>query len=478
VGNLDHWKGALASMQQVREMQDQAPVPPVPEAPVRPLAFPPGMAGEIARYIHDTAIRPVPEVAIVGALGLLAGICGLRWQLPKSGLNLYLILVARSAVGKEAMHEGISSLINACARDIPTARKFVDFSDYASGPALIKGCFSNRCFVNVSGELGRRFKRLALEEGKDGPLGTWRTQLTNLYQKSTPKSMVGGINYSNTDNNVESIDGASYSLIGETTPGTFLESITDSMMEDGFMSRFTVIEYEGERPPENETAMVTMPPLPHVTNLLKALITQSDLLAAKNEDIKVLRSESADAKSKAFNLECDGRINGETREARRQMWNRAALKAQRIAALLAVADNHLFPSINDDHIDWAIALVRRDIATFTKRLDGGDVGDSDDARLSKLVLILKAYLLTKVSESYKVPDSMRQNSIVPRNYIQITTSKYAAFYKHKLGATRAMEETINSMIGNGYLMEVAKDKVVDAYGFHGKAYRVLRLPEL
>jgi hypothetical protein len=218
--------------------------------------------------------------------------------------------------------------------------------------------------------------------------------------------------------------------------------------------------------------------LPHVTSLLKALITQSDLLAAKNEDIKVLRSESADAKSKAFNLECDGRINGETREARRQMWNRAALKAQRIAALLAVADNHLFPSITDDHIDWAIALVRRDIATFTKRLDGGDVGDSDDARLSKLVLILKAYLLTKVSESYRVPDSMRQNSIVPRNYIQITTSKYAAFYKHKLGATRAMEETINSMIGNGYLMEVAKDKVVDAYGFHGKAYRVLRLPEL
>lgn len=44
--------------------------------------------------------------------------------------------------------------------------------------------------------------------GRDDRIGTWRTQLTNLYQKSTPKSTVGGINYSNTDNNVESIDGA------------------------------------------------------------------------------------------------------------------------------------------------------------------------------------------------------------------------------------------------------------------------------
>ena len=49
---------------------------------------------------------------MVAALGLLAGVCGRAFTVSGKGLNLYLILVARSGVGKEAMHCGVAKLID------------------------------------------------------------------------------------------------------------------------------------------------------------------------------------------------------------------------------------------------------------------------------------------------------------------------------------------------------------------------------
>ncbi len=442
-----------------------------------PLEWPPGAAGQLARYIYDAAPRPVREVAIVGAIGLLAGICGRQWHIPKSGLNVYLVLVARSAIGKEAMHDGISEILDACQRKNPHIGARVDFTEFASGPALIKGCSTNPCFVNVSGELGQKFKRLAQSGSMDGPLQTWRTQITHLYSKSAPTSIMGGISYSSIDNNVASIKGVSYSLIGETTPGTFLESLNEGMMEDGFMSRFTTVEYDGERPEKNLSPL-REPPEELVIEILN-LMQQADDLMLKELHQRVERTPAATVELELFEKDvCDLRIEASgTNESRRQMWNRAGLKALRIAGLLAVADNFTNPIITLTHAQWAINLVLRDIVAFTKRLEGGDVGSGDDARERKLAGQLKQYLLNEVPASYNVPDEMRQNGIVPRSYMQIRTAKTAAFYNHKLGTVRALDETIAAMVANGYLMEVQKDKVIDAYSYHGKAYRVLRLPD-
>lgn len=439
------------------------------------LPWPPGFAGYIARFMYRSAARPVKEVAIVATLGLLSGICGKAWHIPGSGLNLYVILIARSAIGKEAMHSGISTIIKACSRENPMFHKFVDFTEYASGPALVKACVGNPCFVNVSGEWGRKLKRLATEDGRDGPLQTLRTQMTNLYQKSGPQSIVGGIGYSSQDNNVASVAGVSYSLIGETTPGTFYESLTESMMEDGFLSRFTVIEYDGKRPPGNPNMGIA--PDDALKTTLNNMAVQADMLIAKDESHLLNITTEASQMLSAFELECDNRINSTDDESRRQMWNRAALKVLRIAGLLAVADNYLAPWITPEHIAWAKDVVMRDISIMRKRLDSGDVGSNDGARERKLVAIFKDYLTKEVGAGYKVPKGMQENSIIPRNYIQQRSTRSAAFYNHKLGVNRALDEAINTCIANGYIMEVQKDKVVEGYSFHGKAYRIIRLPD-
>lgn len=438
------------------------------------LPWPPGLAGLIAGFIYQNAPRPVKEVAVVAALGLLAGICGKAWGLPQTGLNMYIILVGRSGTGKEAMHQGISSIIHAVTRVQPTISQFVDFSDFASGPALSKATAAANCFVNVAGEWGRKLKRLAREDG-DASMASLRSVMTNLYQKSSNTSIVGGIKYSNKDGNVQSVNGVAFSMIGETTPDTLFESLTDSMMSDGFLSRFNIVEYDGPRVALNEAPVAA--PDQTLVNALAEICTQAVSLMVRDTVVQVDRTHTAAQLMRKFEDECDESVNSNFDENYRQMYNRASMKAMRIAALLAVADNYIRPIIELHHVEWAQQLVKNDIALMTKRLEAGDIGVGDGSKERKVLKFIKDYLEEPLSPGYKIPDDMKNNWIVPRKYLQIRTATAPQFTTAKNGSTFALDQTLRSLIDNGYLQEVDKAKIVEQYKFHGKAYRVVAAPE-
>jgi Protein of unknown function (DUF3987) len=449
-----------------------------PALPVQgALPMPPGFVGALAQFIYDHAPRPVAEVAIVGALGLMAGIAGRVWHIPGSGLNLYVVLVARSAIGKEAMHSGIAKVITAAAVHCPVAGNFIDFTDYVSGPALIKACSQSVSFVNVAGEIGHKFLAMAVD--KDASMRSLRKVLTTLYSKSGPDSVAGGISYSNQENNVASTQAVSFSLIGETTPGTFYESITDAMMRDGFMSRFCVIEYGGDRPAKNP-APVQHPPqklLEHVSRIM----CHADLAIASNKFQEVAFSEAAKALLDRFEDECDSAIHAAGDDENvRQLWNRAHLKALRVAALLAVGDKYLNPVVTDEQAAWAITLMRHGIAAFDRRIRQGEVGEGTDGGRELKVLQLCGEFLSlpagsKALTEYKYASAMQEAGIVPRNYLQRRTQRLSAFQNFKLGSTAALNMAIKTATTNGNLKEVKTEPLVEQYGFFGQAYRVLSL---
>lgn len=449
------------------------PAPPVQGA----LPMPPGFVGALAQFIYQQAPLPVPEVAIVGALGLMAGIVGRAWHTPAphSGLNLYVVLVARSAIGKEAMHSGITKIINAAALQCPVAGNFVDSSDYVSGPALQKAVAHNPCFVNVAGEIGHKF--LAMSIGQDSSMRSLRKVLTTLYSKSGPDSVAGGISYSSQENNVASTQAVAFSLIGETTPGTFYDSITDEMMRDGFMSRFCVIEYGGDRPEWN-AAPAKHPPRNLVEHIAR-IMAHSDLAIAGDLFQEVAFNDSAKAALDAFRQACHHAIIAAGDDERqRAVWNRAHLNALRVAALLAVGEQYLNPVATEEQATWAITLVRHGIAAFLKRLNAGEVGEgTDGGREQKVLELCKEFLLMP---SDKLPDylkghgkAMQDAHIVPRKYLQQRTQRQSAFAKYKLGPTAALNMAIKTAMTNGNLMEVKKEKLVENFSFHGQAYRAL-----
>lgn len=464
-----------------REFPAPAPAAAVVAGPVtlpqvvdNGIDWPPGMAGAIASFVYHSAPRPVKEVAIVASLGLLAGLCGKAFAISQSGLNVYLILVARSAVGKEALHSGISALCKSVYERAPSIMDFVDFSDFASGPALVKKMVTQQSLVNVSGEWGRKLKRMAQDDGRDGPLSTLRTVMTNLYQKSGPQAIVGGITYSSKDNDISSVSGVAYSLIGESTPSTFFESLTESMMEDGFLSRFTIIEYDGDRPAANPNPITT--PSQALSDAVAGLTQHAQHLIGIEQSVTVTQDNETALLFKAFELECDREINSTTDESWRQMWNRAALKAMRIAALLAVADNWMHPVVKKHHAEWAIDLIRRDIGLMQRRLESGDIGNDDNSRERKLLSLCRDYLTTTIPHGYGIPKGMQEQGIVPRKYLLTRTHRMAPFTSDRRGATVALDLAVRSLIDSGYICEIDKVKLVEDYSFHGKCYRIMNLP--
>jgi hypothetical protein len=446
-----------------------------PFAPNSGVEWPPGIIGQVARHIFSTSPRPVKEVSIVAALGLFAGLLGKAYHIPQSGLNLYIVLVARSAIGKEAMHSGIASIVNMIATSVPGITNFIDFNDYASGPALTKAVIANPSMVNVSGEWGKKLQRISNEDRGDGPMQQLRTVMTNLYQKSGPGSIFGGIGYSDKDKNTGSVSGVAYSMIGETTPDTFYDALTESMMADGFLSRFTIVEYTGQRPPLNHNVAEPMDQrlIEYLLGLAKNVIARS---SSPEGSILVERDDEAMKMLHDFDLKCDKEINSTDNEGWRQMWNRAHLKVYRIAALLAAADNDSAPTIKPYHVTWAHNLVMSDIMIMSRRLETGNVGTGDSTRENKLLDLSKLYFREPLAASYAIPETLREAGIIPRKYLQINTQRVSAFTNHKLGQIASLDQTIRSLVDGGYFAEVDKATLVQKHTFHGKCYRVLNLP--
>ena len=439
------------------------------------LSWPPGIVGEVARYIFAISPRPVMEVSIVAALGMMAGVCGRSFCIPQSGLNLYLVLVGQSAIGKEAMHGGPSAIINQLMGSCTEASEFIDYSNFVSAPALSKAVAANPSFLNIFGEFGKTLERMSSDEKGDSVIQQLRTVMTNLYQKSGPGSVFGGLGYSDKEKNVASVNGVAYSLIGETTPGTFYDALTDSMMADGFLSRFIVVEFIGLRPELNKNLRQLLPV--HLKEHLTVLYKQSSAVNKAGVTPTEVQLESeAEEFLDVFNDKCDGEINSTDNEGWRQMWNRAHLKVYRISAVLAATDNPQFPVIQLEHVMWAYDLVMRDIKVMQRRIDTGDVGASDATREKKLLTLATNYLTQPISASYGIPDQMVKDGVLARKYFQINTQRTSCFTGHKLGQIASMDMTVRSLCDGGFLSEVPKVEAIQKYNFHGKCYRILNLP--
>jgi hypothetical protein len=434
------------------------------------LPWPPGRAGRFARFIFDRSYSPVREVAIAATLGLLAGVAGRAYRTyTGKDLALYLILVARSGIGKDSTHDAIPLMLKLAS--VPLADRFARAQDFVSGEALHKELLREPGFLALQGEFGRKLKRMS--NPNDTPMQGLRTVMTNAYGKQ----YLEGKSYSNADNSLLGVDWPALSFLGETTPSTFLECLTPDMMADGFLSRFLCVTYEGDRPPPNRHRDAELDPedlatwkvlVGHMVRFQCPINLPATCTAVPNED--------AQEKLERFELVCIDALNATEDESERQVWSRAHLKALKVASLLAVADHCFNPVVRIEHVSWALNLVRQDIALFQSRKRSGDIGTDDDARERKLIAFMREYLLKPVPPSYKVPSGMRENGIITRAYLQVRASSLPAFVNHRFGKNRALDDALRSLLDSGYIMEVKGHKLIEDHSFHGKAYRIVRLP--
>ncbi|UGL61551.1 DNA primase/helicase [Pseudomonas phage phipa4] len=457
---------------------------PHPKAPAPNLnevskvySVPPGLVGEIAQYIYAQAPRPVPEIALAGALGLVAGIVGRAYNISGTGLNQYVLLLAPTGTGKEAIASGIDKLMAQVIRTVPAASDFIGPGEIASSQAIIK--YMSRgptSFVSLVGEFGIYLQQMASVNAPPHLTGL-RRFLLDAYNKSGEGKVLRPSIYSDKDKNTAAVLAPSFTLLGESTPEKFYEGLHEGLISEGLLPRFTMIEYHGERPALNPGHLSAQPSF-ELIDRLSTLCAHALMLNSQHKAIHVQTDATARELFQQFDAHCDANINTSDREVRRHLWNRAHVKALKLAGIIAVGCNPYDPTITADVASWAINLVVADVRNLLARFDAGEIGiDNDETKqLAKVISTVKDFVVSPWPDVAKYAgegmSNLHSNRIVPYSYVQRRLAAVAVFRKDRIGASGAIKRALKTLCERGDLQEVSRATLAKDYGTSAVAYMV------
>lgn len=444
--------------------------------PVGPTT-PPGLLGEIASFIYQAAPRPVPEVALAAAIGLMAGITGRAYNISGTGLNQYVLLLAMTGAGKEAAASGINKLMNTIKMQVPTSTGFIGPSEISSGSALFKYLGNtSQSFISLLGEFGLRLQQMS-SPNANGSEVSLRRMFLDLYNKSGYSEILHASVYSDKANNTSAVPSPSFSILGESTPERFYGALNEDMISEGLLPRFLLIEYKGNRPALNEKHTDVIPSFSLVERLA-SLAAQCETINHSNprKVINVQSTAEAARMLAEFDKYADSRINSSNKEVIRQLWNRAHIKVLKLSALIAVGENMIDPTINEAAMTWAANLVQADIAALTDKFESGEIGANtfEVRQAQDIVRMIKEYVYSpydKVEKYIQFKSSdMHSDKIVPYIYLNKRLSPLSSFRNDKLGPTVAIKRAIQNLIDNDRIREVGKKWVGDKYGTSQRAF--------
>lgn len=443
---------------------------------------PGGLIGDVADYIYASAPRPVPEIALAGAIALVAGIAGRAYNISHTGLNQYVVLLAGTGTGKEAAASGMNRLVTALSGRVEDAVKYIGPSKFSSAPALLKHLSDvSNSFVSVFGEFGMYLSQMSGERAA-GYMVELRRAFLDLFGKSGRGQVMQSSVYSDSQKNSKNVTSPAFSFLGETTPERFYESLSEELISEGFLPRITVISYDGLRVPLNEGhADVKIPQ--DLLQRLSALAIQAQLLNAKNTPHDVLMTDDAKEIARQFNVDCDGFINAsDADEVTKQLWNRAHLKALKMAGLVAVGINQYSPTVTLDIMQWGIDVAKRDCNTIIERFKSGRIGKQTDENgqiehIRKLVTRWCTEPAEKLKSYMGKGRYLKAHSakVIPLSSIQTMVGASALFKPTETDRRKKSDQVnacLNRMVAEGYLTKLGPREAAEVGISEGQCFVV------
>ena len=441
--------------------------------------FPPGLLGEVATWVMASSAYPNEDIALVTAIALLSTLTGRAYCTPTgAGLNQYILLLAQTGMGKEAIASAIGKLFAAVIADgIEIAGTFKGPSHIASVQALIKWLAKAPAIICILGEFGQKLKAMAKNPSPNDT--ALLAGYLEIYSKSGAGAVVDAMAYSDKDKNTETIVRPALTLVGETVPDVFYNLLDAGMISNGLLPRFCVFEVTGIRPYLNP-APSHMPPAFLIAKL-KDLIANC-LNLGRNAQPQVVKIND-DAKSLFDDFErwTTDQINQSQSDVVRQLWNRAYLKAIKLASIWAIGWNYLFPYIDMASAIWATDLVASQTKKLIAKFENNEVGpvDGNESKQRTTVLRLTAeYNNSKFADiqKYGVNEALHKRLIITHSYLSRRILSLPAFANDRLGATAALKRTITRMVEDYELVEVPPKQLAEMFNTKAKAY-IVSTPE-
>lgn len=445
------------------------------------IPLPPGLLGEIAQFIYVASPRPVKEIALAGAIGFMAGICGRSYNVSATGLNQYVLLLAGTGTGKEAAASGIGRLMEAVRKEVPSIIDFIGPSEIPSGQGLFKHLSKkSQSFVCILGEFGLRLSQMSNQNGSTYQQDV-RRKILDLYNKSGFTDVLHPTTYADSEKDLPAIPSPSFSIFGESTPERFYENINEEMISEGLLPRFLLIEYKGDRVDLNKNHDAVQPSS-ELCQKLVSIVANSQTVNNLNprQVIKVKITSEAEALSDKHEVYTTNQINNSEKPVFKHLWNRTHLKALKLAALVAVGVNPYHPVIEMYHLEWAINIVNNDAFILSKRFEKGDVGlnTGEISQFNYLKNVIEIYPTLTFEKAQVYMNKNKQakiffdKGIIPYDYIFTKCYPIAAFKNDRRGNKEALRHCLQVMVDKGILQEISIPQMYKEFGCSQKAFKI------
>ena len=438
--------------------------------------LPNGSVKEIARFVYAQSPRPVKAISMITALAFMSGICGRSYNISGTGLNNYFVLLAPTGIGKEGISKGINKIISAIAPQQPLATSFLGLGEMVSGISLLRYLSEEtQCCLTVQGEFGLTMQRMTGRNATP-PMLQLRKILLELYGKSGKGEIMRGSVYADSNKNIKEIESPAFTLLGESTPETFYDSLSESLVDEGLISRLNILECDAIRPPLNKSHFAVQLP-DALQQWILTLASNCITLNATNKVINIEVNEQAQRMLDDFDVFCDRTINSSRDNSFRQLWNRGHLKVLKISALFAVGDNIYNPTITVEHVKYAIQFVEKSIRSILTKYVQNEIGAnaiSETKQTIDVCAIIKRFVLSPDKIKFPHPQ-MKEDYIFPMQDIMRATTSYRSFRSSNGLVSKAeiFKRVISTLEGWGVISEVRKTDLIEKYQFRGRAFSIV-----
>lgn len=358
------------------------------------LLMPPGMIGEITRWVERNANKPVPVFAVQTALAFGSIVLARRFKtVYNNWSSLYFLNIGVSAGGKEHGKWSLEALCEQCGMGGQ-----VSGDGYTSSSGVVSALLSKPAHITVWDEFGKVLEQLSAKNGSSPAMGTMKSLIEawgrcdgilrpQAYSQFHMKA------HEKKESEEKIVYNPALTLYAMTVPGPFFDSIGSAAAKDGFLNRFIIVESKMERQPNKLRKKEAVPE--SIKQWVKELHTVSAGLvdAAKNsamspEPIEVGIDPAVMELFGAFDVECLGLMDQYEESGLAEMFGRCCEMSLRLAMIIAAGRSTAIPMVitGPDYV-WARDYVRHHAKAITERL-ATSVSDSDFEAAKKQVLNL------------------------------------------------------------------------------------------
>jgi len=350
----------------------------------------PGLVGDIAAWIDETAGKRQPVFALAASLAYVSALVGRTVQGPcGERTNIYCIGVGPSCCGKEHARTQIKKLNQAAG-----VENLLGGEDVTSDAAIEMETERQKRVLYLWDEIGHMFGSIKGAQGGSHRKGII-PMLMKLYTSADKR--YEGKTYADRDVNKarRAIDQPCVSLYGTTVPGRLFDSMDKSQLDDGWLGRCLLFETKDNPRYDRMAARVRDIP-DDLIERVRALGNAAPPMASDGSDGDIAKAITVKPKLVDWTqpaldaiIAFDDISEGmREKEARNQtgfdpLWGRASQQATKVALIIAAGQGASV--IGEAEIKYAISLTSLLIMDL-KDAVSERVSDNDHERKRQRVL--------------------------------------------------------------------------------------------